>query len=222
MVKHIHVPIPNQRSESASSHVVEEGAVRTALTSVGADGEFALQNDRALVLRIPRALMLSLPVSSLNRAPSTRLRSISGIPRRTASFRARRRPCRVCRRSPKRSSPGRHKTVFAEQDAHDLAQCSLPVHPVSVEHVGLALGNQAGREIAVQSARVGDWLLRCPCTSRRGTCSIAASPPPRARPSSASLQNRPAPGRGCRTFRGEGRRPSHSAGRAEIDLRRTP
>ena len=32
MVKHIHVPIPNQRSESASSHVVEEGAVRTALT----------------------------------------------------------------------------------------------------------------------------------------------------------------------------------------------
>jgi hypothetical protein len=26
------VPIPNQRSESASSHVVEEGAVRTALT----------------------------------------------------------------------------------------------------------------------------------------------------------------------------------------------
>jgi transposase len=34
MVKHIHVPIPNQRSESASSHVVEEGAVRTALTFV--------------------------------------------------------------------------------------------------------------------------------------------------------------------------------------------
>ena len=34
MVKHIHVPIPNQRSESASSHVVEEGAVRTALTVV--------------------------------------------------------------------------------------------------------------------------------------------------------------------------------------------
>ena len=33
MVKHIHVPIPNQRSESASSHVVEEGAVRTALTT---------------------------------------------------------------------------------------------------------------------------------------------------------------------------------------------
>ena len=32
MVKHIHVPIPNQRSKSASSHVVEEGAVRTALT----------------------------------------------------------------------------------------------------------------------------------------------------------------------------------------------
>ena len=32
MVKHIHVPIPNQRSESASSHLVEEGAVRTALT----------------------------------------------------------------------------------------------------------------------------------------------------------------------------------------------
>jgi DNA invertase Pin-like site-specific DNA recombinase len=32
MVKHIHVPIPNQRSESATSHVVEEGAVRTALT----------------------------------------------------------------------------------------------------------------------------------------------------------------------------------------------
>ena len=33
MVKHIHVPIPNQKSEFASSHVVEEGAVRTALTS---------------------------------------------------------------------------------------------------------------------------------------------------------------------------------------------
>ena len=32
MVKHIHVPIPNQRSESATSHVIEEGAVRTALT----------------------------------------------------------------------------------------------------------------------------------------------------------------------------------------------
>jgi hypothetical protein len=32
MVKHIHVPIPNQRAESASLHVVEEGAVRTALT----------------------------------------------------------------------------------------------------------------------------------------------------------------------------------------------
>ena len=32
MVKHIHVPIPNQRSESATLHVVEEGAVRTALT----------------------------------------------------------------------------------------------------------------------------------------------------------------------------------------------
>src|SRR5271170_3067102 len=34
IVKHIHVPIPNQRSESASSHVVEEGAVRTALTQL--------------------------------------------------------------------------------------------------------------------------------------------------------------------------------------------
>jgi hypothetical protein len=34
MVKHIHVPIPNQRSESASSHVVEEGAVRTALSLI--------------------------------------------------------------------------------------------------------------------------------------------------------------------------------------------
>jgi hypothetical protein len=34
MVKHIHVPIPNQRAESASLHVVEEGAVRTALTTV--------------------------------------------------------------------------------------------------------------------------------------------------------------------------------------------
>ena len=32
MVKHIHVPIPNQRSESATSHVIKEGAVRTALT----------------------------------------------------------------------------------------------------------------------------------------------------------------------------------------------
>ena len=32
MVKHIHVPIPNQRSASATSHVIEEGAVRTALT----------------------------------------------------------------------------------------------------------------------------------------------------------------------------------------------
>ena len=32
MVKHIHVPIPNQRSESATSRVIEEGAVRTALT----------------------------------------------------------------------------------------------------------------------------------------------------------------------------------------------
>jgi transposase len=32
MVKHIHVPIQNQRSESASSHGVEEDAVRTALT----------------------------------------------------------------------------------------------------------------------------------------------------------------------------------------------
>ena len=32
MVKHIHVPIPNQRSESATSHVIEEGAVGTALT----------------------------------------------------------------------------------------------------------------------------------------------------------------------------------------------
>ena len=32
MVKHIHVPIPNQRSEFATSHVIEEGAVRTALT----------------------------------------------------------------------------------------------------------------------------------------------------------------------------------------------
>ena len=32
MVKHIHLPIPNQRSESATSHVIEEGAVRTALT----------------------------------------------------------------------------------------------------------------------------------------------------------------------------------------------
>ena len=33
MVKHIHVPIPNQRSESATSHVIKEGAVRTALTT---------------------------------------------------------------------------------------------------------------------------------------------------------------------------------------------
>ena len=32
MVKHIHVPIPNQRSEFATSHVIKEGAVRTALT----------------------------------------------------------------------------------------------------------------------------------------------------------------------------------------------
>jgi hypothetical protein len=53
----------------------------------------------------------------------------------------------------------RHKTVFAEQDAHDLAQRSLPVHPVPVEHVGLALGNKARREIAMQSARVGDELF---------------------------------------------------------------
>ena len=35
MVKHMHVPIPNQRSESATSHVIEEGAVRTALTLFG-------------------------------------------------------------------------------------------------------------------------------------------------------------------------------------------
>ena len=34
MVKHIHVPIPNQRSESATSHVIKEGAVRTALTAL--------------------------------------------------------------------------------------------------------------------------------------------------------------------------------------------
>ena len=32
MVKHIHVPIQNQRSESPTSRVIEEGAVRTALT----------------------------------------------------------------------------------------------------------------------------------------------------------------------------------------------
>ena len=41
MVKHIHVPIPNQRSESASSHVVEEGAVRTALTVQTQEAEVA-------------------------------------------------------------------------------------------------------------------------------------------------------------------------------------
>ena len=34
MVKHIHLPIPNQRSEFATSHVIEEGAVRTALTVI--------------------------------------------------------------------------------------------------------------------------------------------------------------------------------------------
>ena len=40
MVKHIHVPIPNQRSKSATSHVVEEGAVRTALTIYSAGTTF--------------------------------------------------------------------------------------------------------------------------------------------------------------------------------------
>ena len=38
MVKHIHVPIPNQRSESATSHVIKEGAVRTALTQQALGG----------------------------------------------------------------------------------------------------------------------------------------------------------------------------------------
>lgn len=48
MVKHIHVPIPNQRSESATSHVIKEGAVRTALTLVWADGGYnARQVERA-------------------------------------------------------------------------------------------------------------------------------------------------------------------------------
>ncbi len=55
MVKHIHLPIPNQRSESATSHVVVEGAVRTTLTRVRRKGPSSpLQRRRSLSVTITR------------------------------------------------------------------------------------------------------------------------------------------------------------------------
>ena len=55
MVKHIHVPIPNQRSESATSHVIEKGAVRTALTfkvQVG-PAQIAIHQGQSVLLTEP-------------------------------------------------------------------------------------------------------------------------------------------------------------------------
>src|SRR6202034_2996031 len=47
MVKHIHVPIPNQRSESASSHVVEDGSVRSSITDFVTSLRLVILPDRA-------------------------------------------------------------------------------------------------------------------------------------------------------------------------------
>jgi hypothetical protein len=67
MVKHIHVPIPNQRSKSASSHVVEEGAVRTALTIMvsgcGKAGRFLDRIEKACDWSALEALRLRRPLS---------------------------------------------------------------------------------------------------------------------------------------------------------------
>ena len=49
MVKHIHVPIPNQRSESATSHVIKEGAVRTALTDFLFDVAMEMETEDGVI-----------------------------------------------------------------------------------------------------------------------------------------------------------------------------